>query len=187
MSGGGGSVKETEHQRALAEIARQRYNRYQNKFVPIENQYIQDVMRSRNPEQYQKAAAISAAETAVPFAKARDEVNKRMFAAGVNPNSGRAKSGSLAIAEARGLGQNVANSQLGTTDRYFRGLEGIVAMGQGQAGSALDSLQDVADRSGKYAEQAARSAAERSAGVSDMIGTGFGIGAGSYLNNNSGG
>ena len=42
-SGGPASVKDTAAQKKLAEIAARRFNLYQQYFVPLENQYIQDV------------------------------------------------------------------------------------------------------------------------------------------------
>jgi hypothetical protein len=53
---------ETPEQRALAEIAAQRFNRYREVFAPLEDQYIQQVMDVRSQGNYETAGGIASAE-----------------------------------------------------------------------------------------------------------------------------
>lgn len=184
--GGGGSVKETEQARALAEISAKRWNRYQQVYVPLENQFIRDAMSLRNKENYEKASAIAAAATAKPFANARKQADMSMFAGGINPNSGRARSAALAEAEARGLGANVASANIKTTDRYLGGIESVIAMGQGQAGNAIQGMSDIARSAESAAADQARAAYQRSQGYQEALGVGAGIVGQTYMKNNTG-
>lgn len=56
--GGGGSVevKETETQKAQAEVAESMWELYQQELAPYEDVFIQDVNKMNNPLAYQKAA-----------------------------------------------------------------------------------------------------------------------------------
>lgn len=185
--GGGGSVKQTEQAKKMAEISAKRFNRYQQVYVPLENQFIRDALQLRNKENYNKASAIAAAATAQPFDRARRQAEMDMFSGGINPNSGRGRSASLAEAEARGLGSIVAGANIKTTDRYMGGLESVIAMGQGQAGSAIQGMSEIARNAEQAAADKAKAAYQSTQGYNEALGTGVGIVGQTWMKNNTGG
>ena len=62
MGKGAKKLDETEEQRALAEIAAQRFNRYKEVFAPLEDQYIQQVFDVRDQSNYENAGGIAASQ-----------------------------------------------------------------------------------------------------------------------------
>jgi hypothetical protein len=173
--GGGGStkIKDTPAQKSLARIAAQRFNLYQQYFVPLENQFISDVFTMKQPE----------------FQKARGQLEQRAFQQGVDPTSGqfRGTSQQFAQTQARGMGLGTAEALSGQTDRYYQGLQNIIALGEGQAGKTMSGLADVADIARQRSTAEAKTEFARSSMLGEVAGTGLGLGAGYAFSNRSGG
>ena len=194
MSGGGGSttIKDTPAQKSLARIAAQRFNLYQQYFVPLENQFIADVQSLKDPSNFENVASFVNTIQQPEFQEQRRQLAQQAFQQGVDPTSGqyRGRTQQLSQAQARGLGIGTAEGMSGQVDRYYQGLQNIIALGEGQAGQAMSGLGDV----GKIAQQRAQAEAKTSFAkaqtVPAAIGTGVGLGVGYTLGcfgNNSGG
>lgn len=149
---------ESPEARALAEIAAQRFNRYKEVFAPLEDQYISDVFEVRDQGNYEMAGGLAAAAFQPQFQRANDDLAGQMFEQGVDPSSGSFQGNSAALRRAAAVrqGLGVGGAKIENTDRFYRGLQGIIAMGQGQAGEAIDGMGRIAQN----AEQNARSRAE---------------------------
>jgi len=182
MGGGGGSttIEDTASQKALASIAARRFNLYQQYYVPLENQFIQDVFSMADPTAYENVSGFVNALQQPQFQQARRDMERAAFAQGVDPTSGqyRGTTAAMGQAQARGMGIGTAEALSGQTDRYYQGLQNIIAMGQGQAGQAIAGLSDVGELAGKRAAAEARTGLGSYLGRQQLIGTAVGTGVG---------
>ena len=187
MSGGGGSttIKDTKSQKALASIAAQRFNLYQQYYVPLENEFMGQVAAMTSPESFENVESYVTSLQQPEFQNARRQLESQAFSQGADPTSGQyqAASQQATQAQARGMGLGTAEGLSGQVDRYYQGMQNIVAMGQGQAGSAIAGLGDVGELAQKRGIAEAKQTAQRSQGNASIVGTGLGVGAGLYMGN----
>lgn len=177
MSGGGGKrPDETEEQRALAEIAAQRFNRYKEVFAPLEDQYIQQVFDVRNQGNYETAGGLASAEYQRSFQDTNEKAAGQMFQQGVDPSSGAFQGNSAALRRAQAVkqGMGISGAKVANTDRFYQGLKGVISMGQGQASEAIGGMSDIA----QTAQQRANAAAESSFQSNSALRSGLMAGAG---------
>jgi hypothetical protein len=177
--GKGSKVDETEQERALAEIAAQRFNRYREVFAPLEDQYIQQVFDVRNQSNYETAGGIAAAQFQKEFQTGQDKLTDQMFQQGVDPSSGAFQENSAALRRAQAVGQGlgVSGAKVANTDRFYQGLRGVMAIGQGQSADAIEGMAGLARQSGERATAAAESAFERSSAIRSGVASGLGYAA----------
>ena len=177
--GKGSKVDETEQERALAEIAAQRFNRYKEVFAPLEDQYIQQVFDVRNQSNYENAGGIAAAQFQKEFQTGQDKLTDQMFQQGVDPSSGAFQENSAALRRAQAVGQGlgVSGAKVANTDRFYQGLRGVMAIGQGQSADAIEGMAGLARQSGERATAAAESAFERSSAIRSGVASGLGYAA----------
>jgi len=95
---------------------------------------------------------------------------------GVDPSSGAYEGNSAALRRAQAVGQGlgVSGAKVANTDRFYQGLRGITAIGQGQAADAITGMGDIA----KTARENANRDAENSFNSSGMIRSGVAAGLG---------
>ena len=172
MSGGGGSgkIKDTEAQKALASIAAKRFNLYQQFYVPLENQFMSSVFEMTSPESFQNVEGYINALQQPEFQAARRNMQQAAFTSGVDPTSGQY--------QARGMSQGAAEGLSAQLDRYYQGMQNIIAMGQGQAGQAMAGLGDVGELAQRRAEAAAKQSMSRYESGLGALGTAAGLGYG---------
>ena len=177
--GKGSKVDETEQERALAEIAAQRFNRYKEVFAPLEDQYIQQVFDVRDQSNYENAGGIAAAQFQKEFQTGQDKLTNQMFQQGVDPSSGAFQENSAALRRAQAVGQGlgVSGAKVANTDRFYQGLRGVMAIGQGQASDAIEGMAGLARQSGEKATAAAESAFTKSSAVRSGVAAGLGYAA----------
>lgn len=182
MSGGGGSteIKDTASQKKLAEIAARRFNLYQQYYVPLENQFIADVYSMMDPSAFQSVEGLVSAVMQPEFQAARRNLEQQAFAQGMDPTSGQyqARASEMQQAQAQGMGRGVAQGLSQQVDRYYQGMQNIVAMGQGQAGQAMAGLGDIADIAQKQASAQAATSFGNYLGRQQLLGTAVGTGIG---------
>lgn len=193
MSGGDPKrPDDTPEAKALAEVAAERWNRYQDVFVPLENQYFGDVMKVRDKGTYDDVGALASAKYANQFDQANGQLAHEMEQQGVDPSSGVFMGNSAALRKAQALKQagGVAAAKVANTDRFYDGLSSIIAMGQGQAGQSIGGLRSVANQSGEQAMRDAQTSFENAsatrAGVGQMVGLGVSPYVDSQLHGSSG-
>lgn len=177
--GKGSKVDETEQERALAEIAAQRFNRYKEVFAPLEDQYIQQVFDVRDQSNYETAGGIAAAQFQKEFQTGQDKLTDQMIQQGVDPSSGAFQENSAALRRAQAVGQGigVSGAKVANTDRFYQGLRGVMAIGQGQASDAIEGMAGLARQSGEKATAAAESAFTKSSAVRSGVAAGLGYAA----------
>lgn len=187
MCGGQETPEQTAEEKALGEIAIERWNDYQNRFVPIEDQYIEDVQKT--DADFEDARGRTTAAVNMAFDGAEDKVKQNLFASGVAPDSGQFIDAMDGISEDRGLslGTGLNESDIAVDTQHLKGLQSVVQMGQGQAGDAITGMGNVAaDATRDAIERAERSFENRQAGL-HLVGNVAGAGAASYANSSSGG
>lgn len=147
MCGGGQtSIPQTPQEKALGDIAVQRWNDYQSRFVPIENQLIHQVQQTSG--NYDQVRGQSNASVQQAFAPKQAGLENNLFAQGITPGSGHFINTLASMGRDRalsqGTGQNEAN--LAVDNNYLKNMEGLVQMGQGQAATAISGLGSAAGR-----------------------------------------
>lgn len=177
--GKGSKVDETEQERALAEIAAQRFNRYKEVFAPLEDQYIQQVFDVRDQSNYETAGGIAAAQFQKEFQTGQDKLTDQMIQQGVDPSSGAFQENSAALRRAQAVGQGVgvSGAKVANTDRFYQGLRGVMAIGQGQASDAIEGMAGLARQSQEKAAASAESAFNRSSAIRSGVSAGLGYAA----------
>lgn len=164
MSGGGSNkIEETEYQKSLGQTAAKEWNRYQDVFVPVENEYIRQAGNMNSKDTYNKVAGDVNLNATVANDAATNRVEHSLNAAGVNPNSGKATGAEVGLSTSSMGNQNqvTAQGQHSATERYIGNQQNVVAMGQGQKTTATAGLQDIAQASGRKAINAANNEANR--------------------------
>lgn len=193
---GGGDPKapdDTEEAKALAEVAAKRWNRYQETFVPLENAYIGDVMETRNEGAYDTVSAMASANYGEQFGHANTQLANEMEQQGVDPGSGVFMGNSAALRKAQAVKQSlgVSGAKVANTDRFYDGVSGIIAMGQGQASEGIGGLKSLATTSGQKAmsdaSDAFNSASAARSGVGQIVGLGVSPFVDSQLHKSTGG
>ncbi|MBM0511408.1 hypothetical protein GO616_08670 [Aeromonas hydrophila] len=147
--GGSGKVEETAAQKALAEVAMQQWQLYQNELKPYEDLFMNKVDDLNREGEFDRLAGTAALGTAQSFGEARQGLADGMAAAGVDPSSGKYQEAMKALEADQALSQtDTANrAQSSQQDRYVAGLKDVVSMGQGQKAEALAGYNSLASTS----------------------------------------
>lgn len=171
--GGGGSVevKETETQKAQAEVAESMWELYQQELAPYEDVFIQDVNKMNNPLAYQKAAGNTNMSYSSQFSDARDNAANSLTSAGVNPNSGKFGTTQNSLTRQQAFQENDAinQAQSSQADQYVGGLEDALAIGSGESAQNMSALDSLSNASNKAAISDARSAETASLAQPDAL------------------
>ena len=183
MGKGAKKLDETEQERALAEVAAQRFNRYKEVFAPLEDQYIQQVFDVRNQSNYENAGGIAASQLQREFQTGQDKLSDQMLQQGVDPSSGAFQENSAALRRAQAVGQGigVSGAKVANTDRFYKGLRGVMAIGQGQSADAIEGMAGIARQSQKNAITSAESAFNSNKAVRNIGGGILGYAAAPYV------
>lgn len=189
FKGGGGSNKrpdDSQDEKELARIAGERWQSYQNTYVPAENKYIDEMRNYDNPQRMEQMTRMAATGTRDAFSEAIQSDINTMTSAGINPNSGTFKQAihdrgtDMASTEAA----NTTKTQQAVQDQKVQGLQNVVGMGMGQSTTAMAGMTDVAAASAADAEQKAiksfnnDSASKQTVGMIAGAGTRAAIGYG---------
>lgn len=139
-------IPESEHQKALAQIAAEKWNYSQSQLAPLLEQYMQrtDEMNTQGAYDYQ--AGRSNEEAQIIQHDQRMQYEQQAQQAGVNPSSGRAIMGlsQLGAVQAEAAGEHSGRAQFEQTNQYLTGQQNISAIGLGQASQAQMGMGDVA-------------------------------------------
>lgn len=169
-----GQIEETPQQRAFAEIAAARMADYRQRWLPLQRELVADVrgMGRADSSERKQAAGVAVADNAIRFGEAGIGVEAALASSGGSPGSSKFKVGTAGMSDdqatSRGLGMAGADAQI--DDAYLQGLTQIAAMGQGQAGRAIQGMGDVAAISGRQAATDAEISAQRRAGKYALAG-----------------
>lgn len=178
-SSGGVDVKDSEDQKALANIAKEKWRLYQREFVPIEDRWIEQINGSdggwNNQRYYDQAAGIGNVSAKNNFGLA---LNQAMGRGGNMARLG-AVIGQQAIGQAATETDLISRMENSQQDRYIQGLGAISAMGAGREQQAINTMHNAASMSMERARNDAVNSFNRGAANREMIGMGIGA-AGRY-------
>lgn len=186
MCGGGDKPEQSPEEKELGRIAIERWNDYQTRFVPVENEYIEAVQRTDSDFEDARGAAGSAVQQS--FNRAEEDLSNNLFAAGLAPDSGAFIDAMEGIGEDRALslGTGINEAEQAVDNQHLQGLQTVVQMGQGQAADSLAGMGNVAaDATRDSIERAERSFENRQAGL-HLVGNVAGAGAAAYTNHTPG-
>lgn len=175
--GGSGKVEETAAQKALAEVAMQQWQLYQNELKPYEDLFMNKVDDLNREGEFDRLAGTAALGTAQSFGEARQGLADGMAAAGVDPSSGKYQEAMKALEVDQALSQtDTANrAQSSQQDRYVAGLKDVVSMGQGQKAEALAGYNSLASTSLNKAASDAQNAWNNKQSVMGLAGAVGGV------------
>lgn len=169
--GGSDKVEESQYDKQLAVIAKQKWQDYQTTYKPVENAYRERILQMGGATERARMAGYTASavqqELGGGLASAQGQLSApRALAELSNRDLGRGN--------ASGLG--TAGADVQGTARKHAGIENIIAMGRQIENSGIQGLSNMAalDTSRSYAKAQADQI-ER-AGMYDAVGTGVGYG-----------
>jgi hypothetical protein len=147
-------IKDTADQKELAKIAIEKFARYKEVFQPVENAYMHEVSNLNSESKQQDAQSMAVANTETAFADVMKDEVQAITGRGTNINSGAINQaindGSTNKAVARSENVNMTGQAL--QDQHVKGLQGVVAMGNGQSSEAIQGMGEIAN----YSADAAR-------------------------------
>lgn len=179
MSGGGGDneIKPTAEEKELSKIAIERWNDYQSRLAPFENEYGRQVQRTEGDFARSRGEAVTAGQQA--FAPERQKAQRNLFQGGVRPGSGShvMGMGNMSRDQAQVQGVGAGESHMATQASHLAGLQNMVNIGQGQAATAQAGLGRVAAGSAGDAAHRASISAQNRQSRRQLVGTLGGAGA----------
>lgn len=156
-------VKETDQQKALAEIGKAQLDRYKGVFAPLEDKWIKS-SRVTAGERERIAGEVGGGVEA-SFAPQRRGV------------STAAEARTLSLAQARGGALAQTEGALGGEAMDKAALDNAVNLGRGEAVEAVAGLGDVASRSVSRSISRAFAGQASRAATADMVGSAAGVAA----------
>jgi hypothetical protein len=183
--GGGGSVKETPAQAAMAEHARNLMQDYKQRWLPVQQNLSKQItsMGAEGSAPRKQAAGMAGADVEAKFARAAPTLESKLTATGALPGSSKSN---LAVA---GMGLDKATSKgIATTlsdqhidDAYTRGLTALMQTGRGERAGVGNNMAQQAAISGQQAGLDARLSLDERAGNAQLGATAVGMGMQQYL------
>ncbi len=183
MQDSSGTVGPTPQEQALSANAASEFQRYQSKWLPLQD-HLSDVVTSMGqPDSWQRKEAEGKGNTDVAqqFAQIAQKRTASTLDHGINVGSSAYKLGvaasATAEAEAKGAAVNSGNQAIDKA--YLSGLTSITKAGESLAGAATGGAALGAEVSSREAITGAQLSNENRANNWNMIGTGIGMIGGS--------
>lgn len=184
MGKGGGSneVKETENEKAAAEVASKQWGLYSDELKPFENLFMQKVDNLNSEQKYTDIAADTNLGYQSGFGKAREQAATGLAASGVDPSSGKFQGTLDDITSDQVAGQidTTNRAQNSQADKYVAGLQDVVAMGAGQKADSLAGYSNIANVSMQKAQSDAQRSLSNRQAVAGVVGAVGGAAARTY-------
>ena len=133
--GGSSSVKETEAQKASAEVAMNNYNDYMSTIMPVQEKFIADV--TADPTNRENLVA----------GQANANIAQKVGTPAIDPNAGMSSASTVGLANTMSDAQ-IKGRQAVDTQR-LTGEQAIVDLGMGENSTAQLGLSDLASQSVK--------------------------------------
>lgn len=183
--GGSNEIKETEAQKAAANVATEQWDLYKNDLQHYEDLFIEKVGDLNSEREYDKLAGTASLGAVTTFGEARKGQADAMAAGGIDPTSGRYQETMTGLETDQALSQtDTANrAQSSQQDRHVAGLKDVVSIGAGQKAESLASMGDVATTSLRKSVSDAQISFQNRQATAGMVGTVMGAGASYGLSN----
>ena len=187
-SSGSNKVKETAEQKALAEIAKEKWDRYEQVFQPVEDEFIERV-QSIDEGDRDHAAGMASAGATQAFTQAGRGLRREQFEAGAAPGSGRvqAATGGLRRDMAQSRAAGGSDARRNTTNRRLAGQQAAAKLGAGLDVEAISTIADVARTTQQDSIMDARMSAQNRATNAQAYGSAAGLGLSYARNRDRGG
>ncbi|HIE82778.1 MAG TPA: hypothetical protein EYQ00_02540 [Dehalococcoidia bacterium] len=171
MGGGDGTkytAKDHPEERELAKIAKEQWGEYKSRYIPIENEWMENVKGLDSEGAHEGTRGMAGAE----FQHANpDGVNRMQRGMGRGDAYRRSNAASVLTTSANNLSQIKNRASLGVTDRYVRGMENVIGIGQGVKTQGLQGLTDVAEQSVQGRIENSKNRFTRDQGSLDSMGS----------------
>lgn len=178
---GGGQVKETSQERALAEVGKAQMDDFKARWQPVQQKFAAGIVKAGGPDSFERGRATTMAgvDNAVRFGAAGETLDARAAATGGFGASGH-KLAITGMAEDRatstGLGAVAADQAV--SDQYVTGLGSVMALGRGEKAGAVSGMSQNARMAAATASSEADRSLQEQAGQYQLAGTAAGIGVG---------
>ncbi|MBV7438809.1 hypothetical protein [Aeromonas sp. sif2416] len=171
--GGSNEIKETEAQKAAADVATEQWDIYKNDLQQYEDIFMDKVDDLNDEEQYDKLAGTAALGTAQAFGEARIGLSDSLAAGGVDPTSGKYQEAMSALETDQALSQTdtTNRAQSSQQDKFVAGLKDVVSIGAGQKAESLAGMGDVANTSLRKATNDAQTSFQNKQATAGLVGT----------------
>ncbi len=175
MSGDGDYVQESEGERMMADLSEEQWQDYQDRFIPLENQFMKRVDNIRD----ERDLAVGRAGATVT--QAFDDTHKNVIdmntRRGAAPGSGMFNAGlaDASVAEAKSKGTAMVGADRNTEKRYYAGKQQVVNMGRGVATDANLGMRTMAGLDAATARSDAQAASTVNRAMWDAAGTAAGV------------
>ena len=171
--GGSNEIKETEAQKAAADVATEQWDIYKNDLQQYEDIFMDKVDDLNDEEQYDKLAGTAALGTAQAFGDARVGLADSLAAGGVDPTSGKYQEAMSALETDQALSQTdtTNRAQSSQQDKFVAGLKDVVSIGAGQKAESLAGMGDVANTSLRKATNDAQTSFQNKQATAGLVGT----------------
>jgi hypothetical protein len=175
-------VKETEYEKAAAEVASKQWNLYTDELSRYEDNFIERVGNYNSTSNMKDTKADADLSYDSAYAKNRTQTTDNMAASGIDPSSAKFKSAQSDITTDQAISQadTVNRAQSSEQDKYTAGLTDVVSIGQGQKAEAMAGLSDVASMSASTAANDAQNSFNTRASTQQLVGAVSGAGLRSY-------
>lgn len=182
--GGGGDnkVKDTPEQRHLAEVAAEKWNFAQQELAPLENAYMESVGKMTDPGR----TSFLRGRTMQSVGRVQPEMmglaSDQMTQAGIDPSSGRYQDelGEITNDVGSGGGETLGRAQFEQQNEQVKGLQNIVAMGQGKSTQSQQGISGLAQQASQDAIGDATNRFNRRSANLQLLGTVAGAGVRHY-------
>jgi hypothetical protein len=166
----------------MAQIGQERWKEYKKNIVPVENKYMGNVQWMGTPEAADMSSGLATSGVRKQADAVLTDTENSMRAGGVNPDSAAYK---MKVADinnkiSTGLADADVSARTQQKNEYFKGLEGIVGIGNNQAAQAIGNTSDIANMSRDRAITNAEMNMKESSAVGNAVGTAAGLGIGAY-------
>lgn len=183
MAKGGDGPQETEADRAVAQVAKERVADWRTRWRPQQQQLAAQVDATGAADSFERRRSAGAvtADADVAFADVSKKALSASAQAGTLGSSGQKLGiGTMANDQASTVGLATNQSDLNVDAAHKVGLAGVVARGQGKEARADLGLTSMAQMERAQADDAAQASLERDMGNATLIGKAAGVGLGMF-------
>lgn len=182
FKGGGNEQKETEYEKAFAEVAQKKWKLYNEEYRPFVDKFISGVDEMQSPGNKQFVAGAASSATSAAFDESAKATERGLQKAGINPNSGAYKTTTSSLRDVQGkaAGENTTRALNELGDQHVKGLQNASAIGRGESASAQAGLSDIANLSAQKAREESIANFQDGQNLKRAASTGLGIAAGMY-------
>jgi hypothetical protein len=181
MAKGGGQVKETSKERALADIGKQQLADFKQRWLPVQQKFAAQVTAAGGPDSFERrrATTMAGVDTSAKYGLAQQKLDQSAAAGGAFGSASH-KLGVVGMGQDRatsaGLGAVAADQA--TDDQSIAGLNAVTALGRGEKATALGGMQQAAAISARQAQADADRSLQERAGNYQLAGSVVGLGTG---------